>query len=457
MSGNDEQISGSGSGAWSRRRFVQLSAATAMSASLSSVAHADEASSANTMIDVPFARRNPRVAFIGTGGRGTSLLGNLLAADGQVVALCDVVKSKAEHAASLVVAAGQKKPALYTDGDHAFEAMLAKEDIDLVVVATPWLWHAEMAVSSMKHGKDVAIEVPGVCTIEDCWKIVNTSEETRKHCIILENCCYGYNETLILRMVHAGEFGELLYGEGAYLHDLREELFSNAGEGLWRRAEHTKRDGNLYPSHGLGPVANYMGIQRGDRFGHIVSMSSPQRGLDAYRKEHLKPSDPRMAENYLTGDMNTSLIKTANGLTITVKHTVSTPHPYDRINLIAGTKGIFEDYPPRIYLDGMNKDESFGSIDNYKQFQHPLWKKEGELAKKVGGHGGMDFIMLYRLLECVREGLPPDMDVYDAATWSAVTPLSVASVSKGSAPIDFPDFTRGKWKQRTVSTIATQV
>jgi hypothetical protein len=200
-----------------------------------------------------------------------------------------------------------------------------------------------------------------------------------------------------------------------------------------------------------------MGIQRGDRFGYLVSMSTPERGLDEYRKEHLKADDPRMAEKYVTGDMNTSLIKTVNGLTITVKHAVSTPHPYDRINLIAGTKGIFEDYPPRIYLDGQNQDESWESIDKWKDYQHPLWKSEGEIAKKLGGHGGMDYIMLYRLLQCVREGLPPDMDVYDAAAWSSVTPLSIASVSHGSAPMEFPDFTGGKWQMRKVSAIATQV
>ena len=394
--------------------------------------------------------------MIGIGGRGTSLLGNLLAADAQVVALCDIVKERAEHGASMVVAAGQKKPELYTNGPHQYEGLVGRNDVDLVLVATPWSWHAEMSIATMKHGKDVAMEVPGVTTMEDCWKIVRTSEETRKHCMILENCCYGYNETLILRMIHGGEFGDLLYGEGAYIHDLRDELFSSSGEGLWRRTEHTLRDGNLYPSHGLGPVSNYMGIQRGDRFGHIVSMSSPQRGLDKYRKDHLKPGDPRWAERYVTGDMNTSLIKTANGLTITVKHAVSTPHPYDRINLIAGTKGLFQDYPPRIYFDGMNKEEAFGSIDAWKQYMHPLWDKEGEHAKKSGGHGGMDFIMLYRLLQCVKEGLPPDLDVYDCATWSAVAPLSVTSVSRGSAPIEFPDFTQGKWRQRVISAIATQ-
>jgi hypothetical protein len=450
----DEQNLGLGS--WTRRKFVQMGAASVASLGVMKLAQAEGSNVHRTMMDVPFEKRNPRVAMIGVGGRGTSLLGNLLAADAQMVALCDIVREKAEHAASMVVASGQKKPELYTDGPHVYESLLGRSDVDLVLIATPWSWHAEMAIAAMKHSKDVAVEVPAVTSLEDCWAIVRTSEETRKHCVMLENCCYGYNETLILRMVHEGKFGELLYGEGAYRHDLRGELFANAGEGLWRRTEHTLRDGNLYPTHGLGPVANYMGIQRGDRFAYIVSMSSPQRGLDVYRKNHLQPGDPRWAERYLTGDMNTSLIKTAKGLTITVKHAVSTPNPYSRINSIAGTMGIFEDYPPRIYFDGMNKDEQWGSIDAWKQYQHPLWKREGEMAQKVGGHGGMDYIMLYRLLQCLREGLPPDMDVYDAAAWSAVGPLSVDSVSRGSAPIEFPDFTQGKWQQRTISAIATQ-
>ncbi len=442
----------------SRRNFFKMGAASAVVLGVmkSARANAQEATVHGTMIDVPFEKRNPRIAFIGTGHRGTSLLKNLLDANAQIVALCDLVQEHADHAASLVVAAGQPKPQLYTGGPYDFETMLAKDSSDLVIVATPWSWHAEMAIATMKHGKDVCIEVPGVITLDECWKIVKTSEETHKHCMMLENCCYGYNETLILRMIHDGKFGDLLYGEGAYLHDLRATLFSETSEGLWRRAEHTMRDGNLYASHGLGPVANYMSMQRGDRFGYIVSMSSPQRGLDQYRQEHLKPGDPRFEERYVTGDLNTSLIKTVKGLTITVKHAVTTPHPYDRINMIAGTKGVFQDFPPRIYFDEMNKDESWGSIDDWKQYTHPLWKKEGELAAKVGGHRGMDFLMLFRLLECVREGLPPDMDVYDAAAWSAVGALSVTSVSNGSAPIEFPDFTQGKWMQRNASAIATQ-
>lgn len=442
---------------WTRRKFMQMGAASAISLSAVNSAYAQDPSGSATMIDVPFDKRAPRVAMIGTGGRGTSLLGNLLAADAKIVALCDVVNAKAQNAAALVVAHGHEAPTLYTDGPHAFETMLARHDFDLVVVATPWNWHAEMAVAAMKQGKDVALEVPAVTSIDECWRLVRTSEETRRHCVLLENCCYGYNETLILRMVHAGEFGELLYGEGAYVHDLRHELFLSTGEGLWRRAEHTLRNGNLYPTHGLGPVANYMGIQRGDRFGYIVSMSSPQRGLDLYRKEHIAPSDPRSAEQYITGDMNTSLIKTANGLTITVKHSVTLPNPYSRVNLIAGTKGIFEDYPPRIFVDKLNKEGEWAGLDAWKKYQHPLWKNEGDTARKVGGHGGMDYIMILRLLQCIREGLRPDLDVYDAAAWSAVAPLSVASVAHGSAPVEFPDFTRGRWKQRSISSIATSM
>jgi len=199
-----------------------------------------------------------------------------------------------------------------------------------------------------------------------------------------------------------------------------------------------------------------MGIQRGDRFDYMVSMSTPQRGLDAYRKQHLASSDPRWAERYIDGDMNTSLIKTAKGLTITLKHDTSNPHPYDRINVIAGTKGVFADYPPRIYFDGQAGDEAWGTIDAFKEHQHPLWKQEGEIAQKLGGHGGMDYIMLYRLMQCMKQGLAPDMDVYDAAAWSAPGPLSVASVKGGSAPVELPDFTRGGWRERTGSPIGTQ-
>ncbi len=440
----------------SRRDFLRAGSLTAVGLGMPSLEAESAKPHASSMIGVPYTAAEPIIGIIGTGGRGTNLLENLLAADVKVLALCDVVKEKAEHAQSLVVKAGQPSPELYTNGDHAFESLVARDDINLVISATPWNWHVEMAVAAMKHGKHAMVEVPAATTIEDCWKLVDTSERTRRHCTMLENCCYGYNETLILRMIHAGLFGDLLYGEGAYIHDLRDELFSDKGEGLWRRTAHTLRNGNLYPTHGLGPVANYMGIQRGDRFDYMVSVSTPQRGLDAYRKEKIPSSDPRWAEHYINGDMNTSIIKTAKGLTLTLKHDTVNPHPYDRINAIAGTKGAFADYPPRIYFDGQAGGEKWGSIDDFKEHQHPLWKQEGEIAKKLGGHGGMDYIMLYRLLQCMRQGLVPDMDVYDAAMWSAPGPLSRASIASGSAPAKFPDFTRGKWQERSASQIATQ-
>lgn len=409
------------------------------------------------MVDVPFSRVNPRIGIIGTGRRGTRLLRDLLAKEGQVVAVCDIVKEHAISAQVSIEKAGQKAPELYTNDDHAFEALSERDDLDLIVIATPWDWHVEMAVFGMKHGKHVAIEVPAATTIEGCWKLVDTSEETQRHCIMLENCCYGYNETLVLRMVHAGLFGELLCGEGAYLHDLRQILFANESEGLWRRAVHAQREGNLYPTHGLGPIANYMGIERGDRFDYLVSMSTPQRGLDLYRKEHISPSDPRWQERYINGDINTSMIKTVKGLNLILKHDVVNPRPYDRVNSIAGTKGIFVDYPPRVYIEEPKGEEVWGMIEAYKQFEHPLWKREGENAMKLGGHGGMDYIMLHRLLQCMREGLVPDMDVYDAASWSAPGPLSRQSAEQGSLPVKFPDFTRGQWQKRSASALATLV
>jgi hypothetical protein len=300
----------------------------------------------------------------------------------------------------------------------------------------------------MRNGKHVFVEVPAATTIEDCWTLVNTSESTRRHCIMCENCCYGNTELMVLNMVRAGLFGDLLYGQGAYIHDLRKLLFEDKSEGLWRRFPHTKRNGNLYPTHGLGPVANYMNIQRGDRFSYLVSMSSPQRGLDEWRKEHVPPDSPKWKEKYICGDMNTSLIKTESGLTIVLQHDVVDPQPYDRANVIAGTKGLFRDYPPRIYFDSPNKEE-FTSLEPYKtEYEHPLWKAQGQLAAKLGGHGGMDFLMVFRLIKAMREGLVPDMDVYDAAAWSAPGPLSESSVAHGSAPKEFPDFTRGRWREK---------
>jgi predicted dehydrogenase len=404
-----------------------------------------------SMIGVPFTpTQTVRFGVIGTGGRGTSMIEEMIALENaEIRAVCDVNRDAALTAVGKIEKAGKKAPEAYTKGDHDFENLAGRDDLDFIYVATPWDWHVPMALAALKAQKHVGVEVPAATTLDDCWTLVNASEKARRHCLIMENCCYGENELLVLNLVKAGLLGDLVHGEAAYIHDLREELLSSHGEGLWRRFPHTRQNGNLYPTHGLGPVANYMGINRGDRFDYLVSVSSLQAGLEQYRDAHFPPDDPKRKEKYVEGDMNTSVIRTALGRTIVLQHDVVNARPYDRINLISGTKGIFRDYPPRIYLDGQAGGEAFTSIDSFKaKYEHPLWQTSGDLARKLGGHGGMDFLMLYRLVECFRQGIPPDIDVYDAAAWSAPAPLSQASVANGSAPAKFPDFTRGRWSEK---------
>jgi len=411
-------------------------------------------SSALTMIGVPFeARERVKLGIIGVGGRGTSLLHDLLGVDNvEIKAVCDLVPEKVEHAQKAVTDAGQAKPAGFSKGELDFKN-LNQLDLDIVYIATPWNWHVPMAVDAMKNGKHAASEVPAATTLEECWELVNTSEATRRHCMILENCCYGSSEMMVLGMVRDGFFGEITHAEGAYLHDLRGILTANEGEGLWRRFPHMQRNGNLYPTHGLGPVAHYMDINRGDRFDYLVSVSSAEASLSAYVKEKFPEGDPKRAEKYVCGDMNTSIIKTAKGCSILLQHDVVNPRPYSRLNSIAGTKGAFADYPPRVFQDGQ-KDEDWQKIDAFlEKYEHALWKTNGEMARKTGGHGGMDYIMNFRLMDCIKRGLPPDIDVYDAAAWSAPTPLSEKSVAGNGAPQKFPDFTRDGWKNRSSSTL----
>ena len=405
-------------------------------------------SGAPTMIGVPFEPRDVvRIGIVGTGLRGRSVLHELLGVGHvKVVALCDVVPDKVARAVDQVRKAGHDhEVATYTSGDHAFEQLVQRGDLDIVYTATPWEWHVPVCLAAMRNGKHAATEVPAAYTTEDCWKLVDASEASRRHCIMLENCNYGYNELLVLEMVRAGLFGELKHAGAAYNHDLREILFETRDEGLWRRAHHTRRNANLYPTHGLGPVAMYLDINRGDRFDYLVSMSTPEMGLTKWRDDHQATEMARNAERYVTGDLNVSLIRTAKGRTIRLEHDVSSPRPYSRINSVQGTKGIFEDYPPRVYLDGMTPPHQWQATDAFQaEHEHALWRTLGEQAR-TGGHGGMDFVMAWRLVQCMREGLVPDMDVYDAAAWSVPGPLSEESVRNGSAPVGFPDFTRGRW------------
>ncbi|MBL8983977.1 MAG: Gfo/Idh/MocA family oxidoreductase [Gemmatimonadetes bacterium] len=405
---------------------------------------------ADTMMGVPFApTRTPRIAIVGTGLRGRSVLHELLGVvNVQITALCDTVPEKVAMAREQVRKAGHTyEVATYSGSERAFEQLVSRDDIDLVYTATPWEFHVPVCLAAMRAGKHAATEVPAAYTMEELWTLVDTSEATRRHCIMLENCNYGYNELLVLNMVRAGMFGDLKHGGAAYNHDLRSILFENRDEGLWRRCHHTQRNGNLYTTHGLGPVAFYMDINRGDRFDYVVSMSTPEMGLTKWRKDFPDRERPKDREHYVTGDLNISLIRTASGRTIRLEHDVSSPRPYSRINAIQGSKGIFEDYPPRIYLDGMTPSHQWTQIDRFKaEHEHQLWRTLGGQARS-GGHGGMDFVMAWRLVQCMREGLPPDMDVYDAAAWCAPGPLSEASVRAGSAPQPFPDFTRGRWTQ----------
>ena len=403
---------------------------------------------AKRMLGVPFEKHaTVRIAIVGTGLRGRSVLGELLAIDGvRITALADIVPDKAETAAAMVVKAGQPKPALFTKGPRDFERLVQQGDIDFVYTATPWPWHTPVAVAAMNAGKHVGTEVPVAMSVEDCWSLVDLSEKTRRHCLMMENCCYGNSELTVLRMVREGVFGTLLHAEAAYLHDLREILFEDRDEGLWRRIPHTQRNANFYPTHGLGPVAQYLGIHRGDRFDYMVSMASPEAGLTEWREHTIDRRSSKWNEKYVAGDVNSSLLRTAKGRTILLQHDVVNPRPYSRLNNLQGSKAVFNDYPPRVYIDGATGGEKWTPLAEFRdKYEHPLWTAVGEQARKNGGHGGMDFIMCYRLVQCLRDGLAPDFDVYDAAAWSVPFPLSEQSVRKGSAPIKFPDFTRGAW------------
>ena len=392
-----------------------------------------------------------RVGFVGVGLQGSSHCRNLMRIEGvELSALCDIVPEKVERMQDRIVEAGGRRPTAYTRGDFDFVRMCEQEDLDLVYTATPWKWHVPVSVAAMQNGKHAATEVPAAPTIDECWQLVENAEKYQKHCLMMENVAYGRVEMMVLNMVRQGLFGEILHGECGYLHDLRSIKFEDANEGLWRRAHSINRNGNLYPTHGLGPIAQCMNINRGDRFGHLVSMSSPSRGLGLYAEEHFAPDAPERKETYKLGDVNVSLIQTAMGRTIFVSHDTNLPRPYSRINLVQGTRGIFQGYPDRVYTESRGEGHRWEDAeDYYAEFEHPLWSEQGPSARGAG-HGGMDYIEDYRLIQCLREGLPTDMNVYDAAAISAVSELSERSVANGAQPMEFPDFTRGRWRTNPV-------
>jgi hypothetical protein len=315
----------------------------------------------------------------------------------------------------------------------------------------------------MENGKHVATEIPAALTIEEAWQLVNTSERTRRHMMMLENCNYDFFEMATLNMVQQGLFGEIVHAEGAYIHDLRSMLFAEEGErghywDMWRLKHNQEKDGSLYPMHGLGPIAHALNIHRGDRMEYLVSLSSGQFGLTEYAKEKFGADSEYAQRDYKKGDMNTTIIKTAKGKTIKIQHDVTSPRPYSRIHMLSGTKGFAQKWPRlgiALEPDGHSwlSDEALQAL--LKEYEHPIVTEVGEKARQVGGHGGMDFIMDYRLIYCLHHGLPLDQDVYDAAEWSAIIELSQVSVANQGMPVKIPDFTRGAWKELSTVTYYT--
>jgi len=395
-----------------------------------------------------------RAAMIGFASRGWGHLEHLLMLEGtEVTALCEMKADALEKGAKLVVDKGRPRPALYGPDRNDYQRMLERDDIDVVFITTDWNTHAPMAVQAMQAGKHAFMEVPAAVTTDQCWALVETAEKTRLNCMMLENVCYGREELMVLNMVRQGVLGTLLHGEAAYIHDLRTQMHDVVETiGTWRTLHYVERNGNLYPTHGLGPIAQYMNINRGDRFERLTSMSSPAAGRKRYAVDHF-PADHKWNKvaEWKCGDMNSSLISTALGRTILVQWDETSPRPYTLHNLIQGTKGCWAGYPPRLVVEGRTPSthewvQGDGLKPWYDEFDHPLWKRMGEEAVKAGGHGGMDFLMMWRLIYCLRNGVPLDQDVYDAAAWSVIGPLSEESVRKGNAPVEIPDFTRGRWK-----------
>ena len=403
-----------------------------------------------------------RIAMIGVGARGSGHARQLASIEGtEIVAIADLYEDLVDRSVTNCVAAGNGRHqniARYFGGDGDWKKMLAEVKPDAVFIATNWSNHAPMAIETMKQGAHAFVEVPIAVTLQEMWDIVDTSEQTQKHCMMMENVNYGREELLYLNLCRQGKIGEILHAEAAYIHELRFQMEEQErGTGSWRTPHYANRNGNLYPTHGLGPVAQYMNLGRGeDQFNSLVSFSTPARGRKAYAEKNYAADHKWNALDYKGGDLNTSIVKTHLGRTIMIQWDETSPRPYSRHNLVQGTLGAIAGFPTRIALEGgvegatdshhrWAQGEQLDAI--YEQYEHPMYKRLGALATKMGGHGGMDFMMLYRAVECLRTGTPLDQNVYEGCLWSSVAPLSEASVAQGGMPQKFPDFTRDNWAQ----------
>jgi hypothetical protein len=392
-----------------------------------------------------------RIGYIGIGGRGLASVTRMRLIEGvEIKAMCDILPDRVEMGQQALKEVGMPAARAYAGSEVIWREMCQDPDLDLIYIATPRNLHAEMCVLSMESGKHAVTEVPAVQSIDDAWKIVETSEKSRKHCMMLENCTYDFFELLVLNMARQGFFGEIVHADGGYIHDQRD---INVGKDKpWRLDTFINRNGNIYPTHGLGPVCQVLNINRGDKLDYLTSMSSNDYTMDqkiadlAEKDEYYR----KYVNKWKLGNVNTSVIRTLKGKTIMLQYNISNPRPYSRIQTIVGTKGISQKYPepPRIAVEhAWLNDEEMGKL--VEKYTPKIVSLVGEMAKKVGGHGGMDFLMDWHLIDCLRNGIPLDMDVYDAATWSSIVPLSEWSVANGSQPIPVPDFTCGSFVKNT--------
>ena len=414
---------------------------------------------------IKFKRSKPNgklnIAFIGVGGRGRSHLSNVANyKDVNITAICDIDPQAISESQKILRDFSRKEAAVYTGDDYAFMKMLERDDIDGVIIATPWLWHTRMSVAAMRAGKYPGVEVSAANTIEECWDLVNTSEETGVPLMILENVCFARESLAVLKMVREGLFGEIVHATCGYQHDLREVKFKPGvtfgkgakGEARWRTEHSLKRNGDLYPTHGVGPVATWFDINRGNRFVSITSTATKATGLHQFIVDNPQGGEdhPNAKLKWKLGDIVTSVIKTANGETIIVSHDTNLPRPYSWGFTLHGNKGVWggQYEGKRIYIEGKSPKHQWDTGDAYdkylKKYDHKMWKEE-EAKAKGAGHGGIDYFTIKTFLESVRNEVQPPIDVYDAAAWSAITPLSEASVASNGAPQIFPDFTRGRW------------
>lgn len=391
-----------------------------------------------------------RVGFIGLGMRGPGAVQRFSHIEGvEIVALCDKFEDRVEKTQKILEKQGLPAAKSYSGSEDAWKALCENPDIDLVYICTPWALHAPMSVYAMENGKHAATEVPAALTVEEAWQLVEVSERTQKHCMMLENCCYDFFELLTLNLARQGFFGEIVHGEGAYIHDLLDLNFNKEGYAdMWRLKENMHQ-GNLYPTHGLGPVCQIMNINRGDQMEYLTSMQTADFMMAAHA-EKLAAEDNFFAEfagKTYRGNMNTTVVRTHKGRTIMIQHDVTSPRPYSRIHLISGTKAFASKWPSPARIakgHGWISPDELKSLE--EQYTPEIVKHVGEMAKQIGGHGGMDFMMDWRLVDCLRNGLPLDQDVYDAALWSVILPLSQQSVANRSNSVDVPDFTCGSWK-----------